>query len=140
MTGIEHDICDTQGRIYEYASTFGYDMEVFSKAYLCSDFCHRAMDAPYSRFQLHTEEECWDFIYPEIEKVLKKYPDGQVFDRNVAYWIGFTYRHAAFITEASSRELNEGISFKTMCNYYPGMHTIDEDAAIDIIKGNIFAI
>lgn len=50
MTGIEHDICDTQGRIYEYASTFGYDMEVFSKAYLCSDFCHRAMDAPYSRF------------------------------------------------------------------------------------------
>lgn len=105
MTGIEHDICDTQGRIYEYASTFGYDMEVFSKVYLCSDFCHRAMDAPYSRFQLHTEEECWDFIYPEIEKVLKKYPDGQVFDRNVAYMIGFTYRHAAFITEASSREL-----------------------------------
>ena len=69
MTGIEHDICDTQGRIYEYASTFGYDMEVFSKAYLCSDFCHRAMDAPYSRFQLHTEEECWDFIYPEIENI-----------------------------------------------------------------------
>lgn len=58
MTGIGYDICKTQQRIYEYTASKGYDMVSFSDAYLKSDFCKRAMDSAYSRFQLETPLEC----------------------------------------------------------------------------------
>jgi hypothetical protein len=81
MTDLEYDICETQG----------YNLEKFLPLYLQSDFCKRAMDTIYSRFPLEDELECWDFIYPEIKNELSIYEDNKTFDRNVAYWIGFTY-------------------------------------------------
>lgn len=137
MNGIEYDICDTQGRIYEFAAAMGYECEKFSDAYLRSDFCRRAMDSEYSRFQLEDEQECWDFIFPEIKDALTRYAEGSEFDGAAAYWIGFTYRQSAIVTGLSSEELSLCITFSAMCRYYPGLHTIDEDEAMNIIIGNI---
>jgi hypothetical protein len=137
MTDLEYDICETQGRIYEYAATQGYNLEKFSPLYLQSDFCKRAMDTIYSRFQLEDELECWDFIYPEIKNELSIYEDNKTFDRNVAYWIGFTYRQSYIATGISSSDLSQLLDIKTMCDYYPGLHTIDEDEAMEIINNNL---
>lgn len=49
---IELSIYQNQGRLYQFVANLGYDMEDFSNAYLTSDFCKRAMDTTYSRFQM----------------------------------------------------------------------------------------
>lgn len=132
MDDIIYSICDTQQRIYRYMAENSYNMKVFSDAYLNSDFCSRAMDTIYSRFQMHDELESYDFYMPEIEKQLVVYMD-KMDDPDMSAWIGFTYRHLFFATSIRSAELVEIIPYETMCNYYPGLHTVDEDNALDII-------
>lgn len=132
MTGLEYGICRTQSRIYEYIANKGYDIEEFSEKYMRSDWCHRAMDTIYSRFQLADELECLDFIFPEIG-MIEKLKESKVFDPDVAAWIGFTYRLLYLRTNISSGNIVEKIPFEVMVKYYPGIHTVDEDVAADII-------
>lgn len=136
MRSIDYDICQTQQRIYEYMAKNGYDMKVFSDAYLSSDFCRRAMDTIYSRFQLEDVGECSDFFMPEIEHQLIKYPNNFGCDMDIAGWIGFTYRQLFITTGVHSAELIKIVPFDAMCRYYPGLHTIDEENAVDVIIEN----
>ena len=46
------------------------------------------------------------------------------------------YRQLYIETEIPSAELVEKADFATMCRYYPGLHTIDEEMATDIICEN----
>lgn len=131
MNGIEYDISYTQQRIYEYMALEKYDMHVFSDAYLKCDFCRRAMDTCYSRFQLEDVYECMDFYMPEIEKLLVKTESVQNID--AAAWIGFMYRYLFICTGIMSAELVKTVTYDVMLGYYPGLHTVDEDMAIDII-------
>lgn len=128
-------ICETQARIYELAADTGYDMKAFSDAYLASSFCERAMDTVYSRFQFADAEECFDFLIPEIGE---RVPKGSgYFDPAVAHWIGYTYRQMAFELQMGSRELSKRLSFELMCQYYPGLHTIDEEMSAEIIMSRM---
>lgn len=128
--GIMYDICRTQEDIYKWAAARKYDMAAFSNAYLSSDFCRRAMDSEYSRFQLCDPDECMDFIRPEIGT----FETDLYFDEEVAGWIGWMYRFICFQTGISSKKLNEKVSFNSMCAYYPGLHTVDERMAVEIIS------
>lgn len=58
------------------------------------------------------------------------------FDPDVVQWIGFTYRMLYIETKIPSAELCNIVSFDAMCGYYPGLHTLDEEMAIDIICEN----
>ena len=127
--GIQYDICRTQEDIYKWAAAHKYDMPRFSAAYLSSSFCFRVMDALYSRFQLEAPNECFDFITPEIGT----FESNAYFDEEVAGWIGWMYRFLCFKTGRASKYLCEKVSFNDMCLYYPGLHTIDELMAVDII-------
>lgn len=138
MTGIEYDICQTQQRIYEYMCVRNYDMKIFSKLYLQSEFCRRAMDTNYSRFQLETPQECADFYMPEIGAYLKKLEEGCTFNMDIAGWIGFTYRQIYIKTQTPSAVLSLLLPFNVMVQYYSGMHTIDENVAGQLIIDNVF--
>ena len=92
----------------------------------------------HSRFQLETALECADFYMPEIEDKLKKLPEGEMFDFDIAEWIGFTYRQLYIVSKKLSSVLVDAIPFETMVQYYQGMHTIDEDEAAEIILHNAF--
>lgn len=131
MTGVEYDICRTQERIYEEMAKQGYEMESFSDAYLSSDFCNREMDAQYSHFQLEDFGTCSCFFMPQIEDKLKMLPDDYMFNLDVAAWIGFTYRQLNIVTGTPSAELVKIIPFEMMCACYAGLHTIDEDMAVE---------
>ena len=132
MTEVDYDICQNQGRLYSFVAKEGFCMEWFSEAYLKSSFCKRAFDTIYSRFQLADELECLDFILPEIGTI-KMLPKEERFSPDVASWIGFTYRQLYMETQILSEILADKVDFATMCRYYPGLHTIEEDMAIDII-------
>lgn len=136
MEPIDIDICNTQARIYKYICQEKYNVEQFSDAYLQSDFCNREMDAKYSHFQLESELECLDFIMPEIKKYVSK-TNTQTFDEDVAFWIGYMYRYLQLYTKTDSKSLQQKLSFKKMCEYYPGMHTIDDQSAAQIILENL---
>lgn len=136
MTGVEYDICYTQMRIYEDMAKKGYEMERFSNAYLSSDFCNREMDAEYSHFQLEDVGTCAAFFMPQIEDKLQMLPDDRMFDLDVAAWIGFTYRQLNIVTGTSSTELSNIIPFERMCACYAGLHTIDEDMAVERLIEN----
>ena len=70
MGGIDYDICMTQSRIYKYIAQCGYDVNRFSDAFLMSDFCRRAFDTIYSRFQELSKPQAspiWtDFIHQSL--------------------------------------------------------------------------
>ena len=133
LEGIYYDICMTQSHIYRYIAQCGYDVKRFSDAFLLSDFCRRAFDTIYSRFQLEDVLECMDFIAPEISSDLIMNRDNVIFDEDVAAWIGFTYRQLYIETKVNSSNLVGKVSFRTLCNYYAGLHTIDLEDATDII-------
>lgn len=65
---VQDYICKTQANIYLYTNKNGYDMQIFSKEYLASDFCNTEMDAEYSVYQMADVEECMYFINEEISK------------------------------------------------------------------------
>jgi len=131
----DYEICKNQARLYRYVAIKGFDMEWFSENYLRSSFCKRAFDTIYSRFQTADELECLDFIIPELG-IIQYMNDDMMFDPDVAEWIGFTYRQLYIETGIPSSEIVEKVDFATMCRYYPGLHTIDEDMATDIICEN----
>ena len=133
---IELKICQNQGCLYRFVANLGYNIEEFSNAYLASDFCKRAMDTTYSRYQLHDEQEILDFLMPEIQDKCSMLPDGELFNLDVAYWIGFTYRQLYYETDIFSKELAEKFTFSDICKTYSGLHTIDEEMATDILCEN----
>ena len=135
MNRDEYGICKNQARLYRFVARKGVDMEWFSENYLRSSFCKRAFDTIYSRFQTADELECLDFIMPELGAP-KMMENGYMFEPDVAEWIGFTYRQLYIETEIPSANLVEKADFATMCRYYPGLHTIDEEMATDIICEN----
>ena len=126
---IDDDICATQGEIYELAAKLLYNREEFSQKYLDSDFCNREMDARYSVFQLADAEECMDFIQKEFKPELSFVQ----YTRQKTFWIGYTYRRLQMFTGISSRELNTLVPYPVMARYYEGLHTVDDDMAIEII-------
>ena len=132
IDNIEYDICETQMRIYRYYAKRKYNMEIFSNAYLSSDFCKRAMDTKYSRFQLEDVGECSDFFMPEIENKLTIDTEIKI-PVEVVEWIGFAYRQLWFETRIFSKDLCKIVPFSAMVKLYPGMHTLDEDVAAEKI-------
>lgn len=134
MTDIDYSICETQARLFKYIVENNYDIEDFIVKYMKSDFCKRAMDTMYSRFQSEDEEECLDFIIPEIgtlkENINKYYNIDEI------YWIGFIYRQLYIETSIPSSKLIDILPLKTMHKYYPGLHTVEENMQADIICEN----
>ena len=132
---IQYSICRTQGDLYEWAANNKFMFPEFSDIYMNSDFCRRTMDTNYSRFQLREPEEHMDFLIIKNPEILEhKYTDKH-FRNDVAYWIGFTYRHIWFETKMPSKEIVTRYPFKKMCAWYPGLHTLDEEDSIDRILG-----
>ena len=136
LSDVQYDICDTQGKIFEVvARLYSHDsFKTFADAYMRSDFCKRQMDVSYSRYQVHDPEESLDFVIPEIEQHVKLFCDmDKPFPSDVAYWIGFTYRHISMKTCLDIAEIIECIPLQRMIAMYPGMHTLDETMALELI-------
>lgn len=155
LTPVEESAIESQGDIFAYMALHGYKMDVFTDMYMKSDFVHRYYDNGYSWLQGNDIVTNLDFLLPEIGDKLTQYPSatklipsipGQngnlgtadatsdlVFDIDVAEWIGQTYRRLNIETNISSSQLIELFPFETMCELYSGMHTIDEQQAIEIM-------
>lgn len=126
-------ICQTQADLYEWAADEGYQFPAFSDIYLRSDFCKRAMDTTYSRFQLREPLEHLDFLIPENPQLNSCKSDEAKFDGAEAYWIGYIYRALYYETGKESKVLSYDYPFEKLLARYMALHTIDYSMAVDII-------
>lgn len=133
LSEVDMAICDTQRCIYQYMAGQGFNMGVFSAAFLQSDFCRRAFDTGYSRFQLETAEESADFFMPEIESKLNVDANGNVGKVAEAGWIGMMYRVLCFQTGLDSAELSRRIPYDKIKEFYEKLYEKDPEVAAEII-------
>ncbi len=125
-------ICNRQKELFEYAQSHYANIKIFTHDFLCSDFCNRSLDQPYSVDQFADIMNWLEFL----EKDCKIKPDPLQKERLpkiVAGWLGFVYRQLQIETGLKSRVLADKIPFERLVIAYPGLHTVDEDMATDII-------
>ena len=125
-------LCDIQGRLFELAGRQGLDSEPFLATFMNSPTAAH-YDLPYDAAQWRGEEyllaEVADEAGPEA---LPK--TGAVFPNEVLYWAGYLYRHWHFLTGESSAEIYAQADAATMLHGYAGLHTIDNDLAVEDLK------
>ena len=133
MNHEERYICNQQKELYEYAHKNKADLRAFSDAFMKSKFCNNSIDKPYSVDQFADIMNWLEFL--EMEGCYVK-PDPLKCDEvsyNTAGWIGFTYRQLHFYTGLNGKDLAEKVPFERLAIAYPGLHTVDEEMAAEII-------
>lgn len=125
-------ICKQQQELFEYAQKKGADVRAFAEAFMKSNFCNRSLDKPYSVDQYADILNWLEFL--EWENILVR-PTlrQQHISSRVAGWVGFTYRQLQIETGLQSRELWEKVPMDRIIIAWPGLHTVDEDMAAEII-------
>lgn len=125
-------ICKQQQELFEYVQKKGADIKAFAKAFLNSDFCNRSLDKPYSVDQYADILNWLEFL--EWEKInVRPALRNQPVSFRIAGWVGFSYRQLQIETGLQSRVLWEKVSIDKLISAWPGLHTVDEDMAAEII-------
>ena len=92
----------------------------------------KALDSRYNRMQWAGEEYLLEEIVEEAgEENLKR---GEVFSKEVLYWMGYIYRYWHYYTGEESRKIYKQASGKTMKRNYLMFHTMDPVLAIEDLK------
>lgn len=131
MPEINHELCECQGDLFELAADKGYDIRCFSNIFLGSDFCMRAFDSAYSRYQCADAEESLDLLEQETASGLEKASGGRGPGGIIANWTGYIYRVLCQRSGMPSREILKRIPPETVIGSYYGYHTLDEEMAAD---------
>lgn len=130
FTREKRQLCDIQGRLFELALQNGLDCPVFIETFMNSRVA-ACLDDTYDRLQWAGEE----YILEELDEEaggLKK--AGIVFEREVMYWVGYTYRYWHYYTNESSCQIYKIADAKRMDESWLGFHTLDVEMAIDDLR------
>ena len=121
LNSLQMALCDTQGQLFELAAERGYASEAFVKAYMTSAVA-ADMDKAYILSRMGDEL---------ADQLIK---DGEIYDKEALYWMGYIYRYWHFYTGESSREIYKQTPAKTMNVVYLMYHTMSPEMAIDRLK------
>ena len=130
LTLDKRQLCDIQGRLFELALKEGYDCPEFIRAFMNSRAAE-ALDDVYDRLQWAGEEYILEELADEANGLKKA---GEIYNREVMYWTGYTYRYWHYYTNESSREIYQIADARTMNECWLGFHTLDVEMAIDDLK------
>ena len=124
-------LCDTQGQLFELAAERGYASEAFVKAYMTSAVA-ADMDKEFHHIQWAGKAYILSRMEDELSDQLIK--DGEIYDKEALYWMGYIYRYWHFYTGESSREIYKQAPAKTMNVVYLMYHTMSPEMAIDRLR------
>ena len=133
MNGEERCICNRQKELYEFAQMKHADIRTFSNDFLKSTFCNNSLDKPYSVDQFADIVNWLEFLEQEGCEIRPDSSQTVAVSREAAGWIGFTYRQLHFVSGLNSRDLADQVPVDRLLLAYPGLHTVDEDMAAEII-------
>ena len=131
MDELQLKLCDIQGRLFELSAADRIPSAAFIKAFMTSETA-KELDSSYNRMQWMGEE----YLLEEVKAIS---PDavagsGEVFQKEVLYWIGYIYRYWHFYTGESSEKIVRQAPAQTMRRNYMIFHTMDPSLAIDDLK------
>jgi hypothetical protein len=124
MDSIQLKLCDIQGRLFERST--GYASEGFIRDFMNSEVAEH-LDSPYNKLQWMGEEYLIDEL--KDEKNLSR--EGEKYNPEILYWIGYIYRYWACSRNERSRKIYRCAPAKTMKRNYMAFHTFDPDLAIE---------
>ena len=123
----KRQLCDIQGRLFELAVKKGYDCPRFIHQFMNSRTA-AALDDVYDRLQWAGEEYILEELNDEVSGLLVS---SHSYDREIMYWIGYTYRYWHYYTGAMSRDIYQIADAEEMASSWLGFHTLDVEMAID---------
>ena len=92
----------------------------------------KALDSRYNRMQWMGEEYLLDEVISTVGDSLTG--AGEVYQKDVLYWIGYIYRYWHYYTGESSIKILHQAPVKTMKRNYLMFHTMDPIVAIEDLK------
>ena len=131
LNSLQMALCDTQGQLFELSAEQGYTSESFIKAYMMSAVASD-MDKEFHHIQWAGKAYILSRMEEELSDMLTK--DGEVYDQEALYWMGYLYRYWHFYTGESSREIYKQAPARTMNVVYLMYHTMSPELAIDRLR------
>lgn len=131
MDELQLKLCDIQGRLFELSADKNYGSTVFIKQFMTSSIA-KALDSTYNRMQWAGEE----YLLEEITDASngKITSSGEVFSKDVLYWIGYIYRYWHYYTGEESSRIYKQAPVEVMKRNYTMLHTMDPSLAVDDLK------
>lgn len=131
MDEIALKLCDIQGRLFELSANQKYDSIKFIRVFMNSDVS-RALDSKYNRMQWAGEEYLLEEV---VDNAGNKVPvGGEVFSKDVLYWIGYIYRYWHYYSGEDSKKIYKQAPVEVMKRNYMMFHTMDPVLAIEDLK------
>ena len=129
LNGFQRQLCDIQGRLFEYSRKRDLDSPDFIEKFMNSATCE-FLDLPYDRLQWAGEEYILEDLLEEtaVKQVGERYSIEELF------WAGYIYRYWHYITGESGREIYVQAQARRMKECYLGLHTLDALMAIEDLK------
>lgn len=128
---IKLKLCDIQGRLFELSAEHKYNSAEFIKLFMNSDTA-KALDSSYNRMQWAGEEYLLEEVVSNASVDIAM--QGEVFSKDVLYWIGYIYRYWYYYSGESSKKIFKQAPVDTMKRNYMMFHTMDPELAIEDLK------
>ena len=131
MDALQLKMCDIQGRLFELSVDRNLNSAAFVKTFMKSNTA-KCLDSKYNSMQWMGEEYL-------LEEVLSSPGDslsvaGEIYQKDVLYWIGYIYRYWHYNTGESSAKILRQAPAATMKRNYLMFHTMDPVVAIEDLK------
>ena len=131
MEPIELQLCDVQGRLFKFSARRGISSAEFIKVFMKSNTA-RALDSTYNRMQWAGEEYLLEEVIDEAGDRFEK--PGEVYAKELIYWIGYIYRYWHYVTGESSREIYKQASVKVMKQNYERLYMMTPKEVIERLR------
>lgn len=131
MEELQLKLCDIQGRLFELSADSNYGSANFVKTFMTSEVA-KALDSTYNRMQWAGEEYLLEELAAITEDKLNK--EGEVYSKDILYWIGYLYRYWHYYTGEESAKIYKQAPVGTMKRNYLMFHTMAPELAIEDLK------
>ena len=123
-------LCEMQAQLFVQSMERGYASEAFIKAFMNSDVAED-LDMPFNHMQWAGTHYLMSRMEEEHSDVLMQ---GECYDEETLYWVGYLYRYWHIYTGENSRDIYKQAPAKTMRIVYLMYHTMSPEMAIDRLK------
>ena len=131
MNDIELKLCDIQGRLFELSVERQLRSTSFIKTFMNSETA-KALHSTYNRMQWAGEEYLLEEIVEAAGDKVSK--GGEIYSKDLIYWIGYIYRYWHYYTKESSKAIYKQAPVETMKSNYLMFHTMAPEVAIEDLK------
>ena len=131
MDELQLKLCDIQGRLFELSGEKKLPSAVFIKTFMTSETA-KELDSRYNRMQWMGEEYLLEETISAAGDTLVD--TGEVYQKEVLYWIGYIYRYWHYYTKEDSTKIYKQAPVGTMKRNYLMFHTMAPELAIEDLK------